>query len=303
MDHLFCMKVFSRVVELGSFARASEALEVARATATTAVARLEKRLGVRLLHRSTRRLSLTEDGRIYYEACVRTLGDLAEAEDALSSARKSPRGRLRVSTPHSFIHRVFMPALPAFLERYPELELEVLMSDRAVNLVEEGIDCAIRAATIPDDSTLVARHLSSVRWLTCASPAYLAKRGVPAGIAELERHECVRFISPSSGRAVDWQFQENGALRTFTPRGRLGVNSLEAAGAAALHGVGIAQVSEVLVATQLRSGALKPLLTGLAAPAPSLMVVYPSNRYLSAKVRAFADFAAEIFPREGLWPA
>jgi LysR family transcriptional regulator for bpeEF and oprC len=162
MDQFSCMRVFARVVELGSFARASEALEIARASATTAVARLEKRLGVRLLHRTTRRLSLTEDGRLYYQACVSMLTDLAEAEDALSNARKSPRGRLRVSTPHSFIHMVFLPALPRFMARYPDLEVEIVMTDRAVNLVEEGIDCAVRAVDIPDDSPLVARRISSV---------------------------------------------------------------------------------------------------------------------------------------------
>jgi LysR family transcriptional regulator, regulator for bpeEF and oprC len=302
MDHFFCIRVFARVVELGSFVRASEALDIGRASATTAVARLEKRLGVRLLHRTTRRLSLTEDGRLYYQACISALADLAEAEDSLSNARSSPRGRLRVSTPNSFIHMVFLPALPKFLARYPELEVEVVMTDRAVNLVEEGIDCAIRAVDIPEDSPLVARRISSLRWLTCAAPAYLKARGTPATVADLERHECVRFISPVTSRTADWRFEKNGERKSFTPRGRVSVNSLEAASAAAAYGMGIAQVTEVLVAPYLRSGELRPLLTDWAAPAPPLMVVYPSNRYLSAKVRALADFVAEIFPRDGLWP-
>jgi LysR family transcriptional regulator for bpeEF and oprC len=302
MDQFFCMRVFARVVELGSFARASEALDIGRASATTAVARLEKRLGVRLLHRTTRRLSLTDDGRLYYQACVTMLADLAEAEDVLSNARRSPRGRLRVSTPHSFIHLVFLSALPKFLARYPDLEVEVVMTDRAVNLVEEGIDCAIRAVDIPADSPLVARRISSLRWLTCASPSYLKARGTPASVADLERHECIRSISPSTGRTANWRFEKNGERQDFTPRGRVGVNSLEAAAAAAAYGMGIAQVTEVLVAPRLRSGELRPLLTDWAAAAPPLMVVYPSNRYLSAKVRAFGDFVAEVFPREGLWP-
>jgi LysR family transcriptional regulator for bpeEF and oprC len=302
MDQFFSMRVFARVVELGSFARASEALDIGRAGATTAVARLEKRLGVRLLHRTTRRVSLTEDGRLYYQACVKILADLAEAEDTLSNARRSPRGRLRVSTPHAFIHRVFLPSLPKFLARYPELEVEVVMTDRAVNLVEEGIDCAVRAVDIPDDSTLVARRISSLRWLTCASPAYLKARGLPASVADLERHECIRAVSPSTGRTVDWRFERNGERATFTPRGRVGVNSLEAAGAAAAYGMGIAQVTEVLAAPHLRAGELRAVLGDWAAPAPALMVVYPSNRYLSTKVRAFGDFVAEIFPRNGLWP-
>lgn len=301
MDQLFCMRVFVRVVELGSFARASEDLDVARPTTTMAVGRLEERLGVRLLQRTTRRLSLTEDGRSFYEGCVRILGDLAETEESLSKARALPRGRLRVGTPHSFVHLAFMPNLPRFLERYPELEVEVFMSDRAVDLIAEGLDCALRAVVVPGDSTLVARTLAKVNWLTCASPAYLEKHGSPRSIAELERHNCVRFISQSTGRSADWHFARGDEQISFAPRGTFGVSSLEGAMAAAVGGIGIAQVPDVLGMPLLTSGALRPLLLDVVAPAPPLQVVYPSNRYLSAKVRALADFAGEIFRREGWW--
>lgn len=160
----------------------------------------------------------------------------------------------------------------------------------------------MRGVDVPDDSTLVARHIADVRSITCASPGYLRARGAPQQIEELAQHACVRFISPSSGRTADWRFEKQGQREAFTPRGRLGVTSLEAAAAAALHGLGIAQVPESLVFPHLRSGALVPLFLEWAAPAPSLKVVYPSNRYLTAKVRAFADFIAEVFPREGWWP-
>ena len=300
MDYYFCMRVFARVVEHGSFARAADDLEISRPSATAAVAQLEKRLGVRLLHRTTRRLSLTDDGRTFYERCVRILGDVAETEDALSSARASPRGRLRVSTPNSFVHRVFFPALPRFLARHPDLDLEVVLTDRAVNLVEEGIDCAVRAAEIPDDSTLVARHVAEVRWVTCASPGYLAARGTPQSVADLEGHNCVRFISPSTGRTADWRFEKGGDRAAFTPRGNLGVTSLEAAAAAAVTGIGIAQVTEPLAAPALESGQLREVLRDWSASAPSISVVYPSNRYLTAKVRVFADFVCEIYPAG--WP-
>jgi LysR family transcriptional regulator for bpeEF and oprC len=302
MDQLFCMRVFTRVAEQGSFARASEDLEISRPTATQAVARLETRLGVRLLHRTTRRLSLTEDGRAFYESCVRILGDLAETEESLSSARASPRGRLRVSTPHSFVNLNFFPALPRFLARYPDLDVEVFLTDRAVNLVEEGIDCAIRALDIPDDSTLIARHVANVRWITCASPAYLRTRGTPKKIADLERHNCIRFISQSTGRTVDWRFDEGTEKRTFTPRSNLGVTSLEAAAASATLGIGIAQIPDALALPGLRDGTLRPILLDSVASAPSLKVVYPSNRFLTAKVRAFSDFVAEVFPSDGWWP-
>jgi LysR family transcriptional regulator for bpeEF and oprC len=302
VDQLFCMRVFTRVAELGSFARASEDLEIARPTATQAVARLEKRLGVRLVHRTTRRLSLTEDGRAFYEGCVRILGDLAETEDSLSRARVSPRGRLRVTTPHSFVHLNFFPALPRFLERYPNLDVEVFLTDRAVNLVEEGIDCAIRATELPDDSTLVARHVANVHWITCAAPAYLEARGLPKRIEDLERHNCIRFISQSTGRTVDWRFDEGGEKRLVTPRGNLGVTSLEAAADAAARGIGLAQLPDPLAFPGLRAGTLRPVLLDFATPGPSIKVVYPSNRYLTAKVRVFADFVAEIFPSDGWWP-
>lgn len=301
MDQLFCMRVFARVVEHGSFARAAEDLEIAPPTATGALAQLEKHLGVRLLHRTTRRLSLTDEGRTFYQSCVRMLDDLAEAEEALSGAHASPRGRLRVSTPHSFIYQDFLPALPRFLERYPQLDVELVLTDRAVNLVEEGIDCAVRAVAIPDDSTLVVRHISKVKWGTWASPQYLERHGAPRAIEDLERHHCLRFISPSTGRTLDWRFRRGEAEVLYAPRGSFGATSLEAVATAAAAGIGIAQVSDALVVGMLRSGALRPVLLEYAAPGPSLTVVYPSSRFLTAKVRAFADFVASFFPPEGAW--
>jgi LysR family transcriptional regulator, regulator for bpeEF and oprC len=302
MDQLFCMRMFVRVVEQGSFTRAADHFHVARPSATLAVARLEKRLGTRLLHRTTRRLSLTDEGRTFYQACVRVLDDLAETEDSLSGARNSPRGRLRVSVPNAFIHQQFFSELPRFRARYPDLSLEVVITDRAVNLVEEGIDCAARAATIPDDSTLVAREISKIHVLTCASPAYLEAKGTPRTIEELDGHECIRFISPSTGRAAEWRFRRGEEEIAYAPRGGVGVTSLEGAAAAAAAGVGIAQVSDVIMIHALRTRALQPILLDWVAPGPSLRVVYPSSRYLSAKVRVFSDFVAEIYPRAGVWP-
>jgi LysR family transcriptional regulator for bpeEF and oprC len=302
MDQLFCMRVFVRVVEHGSFARAADDLAASRSSVTTAVGQLERRLGVRLLHRTTRRLNLTDEGRAYYERCVRILEDLTEAEEALYGTRALPKGRLKVSVPQSFTHLLFFQALPGFLARHPDLSMEVVFSDRAVNLVEEGIDCAVRAVAIPDDSMLVARHIASGKRITCAAPAYLTKRGTPKTIDALAEHDCIAFISPSTGRTLDWTFDEAGQTRGHTPRGRLGVTSLEAAAAAAVAGLGIAQVPDILVFRALLAGQLRPLLLDVVAPTPSLMVVYPSNRYLTAKVRAFADFVAEWYPPQGWWP-
>jgi LysR family transcriptional regulator for bpeEF and oprC len=302
MDQLFCMRVYTRVVEHGSFVRASDSLEISRPTVTNAVAQLEKHLKTRLLHRTTRRLSLTDEGRAYYQSCLQILGDIAEAEDSLGAARTAPRGHLRLSVPNSFMHLRFMPELPRFLERYPDVTLDVLLTDRAVNLVEEGIDCAVRASPIAPDSTLVARHLMPNRRITCAAPRYLASRGTPRSVEDLAGHNCVRFISPSTGRVGDWLFKGPQADIVFAPRGSVTVNSLEAAAAAAIAGIGIAHVPDSLVYQAIMDGRLRPLLLELVLPHAPLYLVYPGNRYLTAKVRAFSDFMAEIYPGEGWWP-
>lgn len=295
------MQVFVRVVEHGSFRKAADALGISRASATAAVARLEKQLGVRLLHRTTRRLSVTEEGQSYYCNCVRILGDVAEAEDLLSGVRLLPRGRLRISVPQSFVSRLFFPALKEFMERHPQLEMEIVFGDRAINLIEEGIDCAIRGVEIPPDSGLVARTLSTVRWLTCASPAYLDKHGAPARIDELSGHNCIRFISPSTGRPRDWMFVNEGTPVSIVPAGNLRLTSFDAATQLAQAGAGIAQIPDALGYAAVLEGGLVPLLTEWVAMAPDLTLVYPGNRYLTAKVRVFADFIAGRLPRHGWW--
>lgn len=300
MDLFHCMSAFARVVEAGSFARAAETLEISRAIVTTRVMQLESHLGVRLLHRTTRRIALTDEGRAYYERCVRVLGDVAEAEESLSNAQASPRGRLRVDVPVAFARMVLTPALPRFFARYPELHLEVATNNRVVDLIEEGVDCAVRAVPLAD-SSLVARPIGTARMVTCAAPAYLARRGSPRHPDDLARHNCIGLVAPGTGRIADWVFEARDATLHIAPRGNLSVSSMEAAVDAALAGVGIAQVFSSLAHGPIMSGALVPLLVDCAAPGPPVTVVYPRSRYLSAKVRAFADFAAEIFPAESWW--
>lgn len=296
------MRVFVRVVEHGAFTRAADDLALSRASVTTAVSRLEKMLGVRLLHRTTRRLSLTEEGRLYYQNCVRILGEIVEAEDHLGASRLSPRGRLRVSIAQSFEALNFFPRLTEFMRRYPEVSVEVIVTDRAVNLVEEGIDCALRALEIPADAMLVARRVLPSRWITCAAPGYLADHGTPETVADLAGHDCIRFVSPSTGRVREWQFDENGVLTSFTPEGRLSLTSLDGAAAAARTGAGIAQVPDALAHGFIMSGELEPVLTEKIVQCPSVMLVYPANRYLPARVRAFADFFTAAYPEQGFWP-
>ncbi len=301
MDRLFCMQVFVRVVEHGAFTRAADALGIARASASEAVAQLEERLGVRLLRRTTRRLSVTEEGQSYYANCVRILNELAEAEDGLTGSRLAPRGRLRVSVPQSFVSTIFFPGFKKFLERYPDLEVEVVLTDRAVNLIEDGVDCAIRGVEIPPDSGLVARLLSPVRWLTCATRSYLAEHGTPATASELDGHNCIRFVSPSTGRARDWLFEADGREIAIRPKGNLRLNSFDATVHMACAGVGIAQIPDALGCSRVLAGELEPVLVDQVAMAPPLMLVYPGGRYVTAKVRAFNEYFAALFPKDGWW--
>ncbi len=301
MDRLFCMQVFVRVVEHGAFIRAADVLGVSRSTVTYAVAQLEKRLGVRLLNRTTRKLSVTDEGRSYYASCVHILGEVEESEDDLSGVQLQPRGRLRVSVPQSFLNTIFYPGLSAFMRRYSELEVEVVFTDRAVNMVEEGIDCAIRGLEIPADAALVARELSPVRWLTCASPEYVEQHGMPQELNDLSAHNCIRFISPSSGRSRDWQFCVDDKIVSLVPSGNLRLTSFDAAIQMATVGAGVAQVPDGLAHAAVMAGSLVPVLSNYVAFGPSLMLIYPGNRYVTAKVRVFKDFFMQQFPKEGWW--
>ncbi len=301
MDQLRCMQVFVRVVEQGAFVRAADDMGISPASVTNAVMQLEKHLGVRLLHRTTRRLSLTEEGQAYYQDCVRILGQVAEAEDSLSSVHRGAKGRLRISIAQSFQVMEFFPLLELFMRQHPGLSVEIIVTDRAVNLVEEGVDCALRATDLPPHAPLVARRIMQARWLTCAAPGYLARRSTPQTIDDLQGHNCIRFISPSTGRGREWYFNKDGAIKTYTPEGSLALTSLDAAVAAAAAGIGVAQVPDVLSWRIVFDGGLVPLLTDYIAMAQPVMVVYPHNRYLPVRVRAFADFMEQAYPREGWW--
>lgn len=301
MDQLSCIRMFIRVVEQGSFVRVAEGLSVAPSTVTHAVAQLEREVGARLLHRTTRRVSLTEEGRRYHEVCQRVLDELREVQEDLSQAKAAPQGRLRVSLAHGFAQHVLYPALPRFFARYPRLALDLMVTDRAVNLAEEGVDCAVRASPVEPDANLVARLISTVHWVTCASPAYLAERGLPASPEALQSHECIGFVSPTSGRTTDWVFERDGRIQKYAPTGRLTVSSLEAAANAAVAGLGIAQVPDPLVYELVRQRRLQPVLTKHVALASPVHVVYLRNRYQLSRLKAFADFIAEVHPPEGWW--
>jgi LysR family transcriptional regulator for bpeEF and oprC len=294
MDQLAAMRAFIRVAELESFAAAAEILDLSRAVVTTRIAQLEARLGVRLLHRTTRRVRLTDDGTAYYERCLRVLADLDEADEAVSRGRTAARGRLRVQLPVALGRTFLVPALPRFLAAHPALELEVRLANRDVDLVDEGIDCAVRLG-VPHETHLVARRIADTRLATVASEGYLRAHGTPRTPDDLAGHNCIAFLDLASGRPVDWAFEQDGRRILRSPQGNLAFNSMEAAVEAAAAGVGVAQVLWWLAAPAFAAGRLEAVLTDIAAAGPPLYVAYPHHRHLSAKTRAFVDFAAEVF--------
>jgi LysR family transcriptional regulator for bpeEF and oprC len=294
VDRLHGMRVFARVAELGSFARAADSLELSRARVSELVAALERGLGARLLHRTTRALSLTDDGRAYYERCARILADVEEAEAMVASARASPRGRLRVDMPMALARQFLVPALPRLLERHPELQLEVRLENRAIDLVEEGVDCAISYGE-PRDADLVVRRIGATHLVTCAAPAWLARHGTPRVPEDLARHNAVAFLALATARPADWVFERRGVRTTHRPAGNLAFNSMEACVEAAAADLGVTQVLSALAHGAIVAGRLAPVLVDWAAAGPALYLVYPPNRHQSARIRAFAQFAAEVF--------
>ncbi len=291
MEQLTGLRAFVKTVELGSFVAAGRAMELSASAVGKAVARLEQEVGVRLLQRSTRSIQPTAEGRLFHERCRRILDDLDDAQAMLSHATEAPRGRLRVSAP-IVGHHFLMPLVPGFLARYPEVELDINFSDRSIDLIEEGVDVAIRSGDLRD-SRLIARPLQHFRLLLCASPGYLARSGTPLAVRDLAQHAAVRFRHPDSGKLLDWPLDshEEPRLRTV-----LACNNIEAVLAAALRGVGIACMPDFLVQGALADGRLVRVLDAQMGPGGQFKALWPSSRHLSPKVRVFVDWLGAGLP-------
>lgn len=294
MDKLQAMEVFMKVVDAGGFTRAAEQLHMPKATVSTLVQALENRLSVKLLNRTTRQVNVTADGAAYYEHCRRILGDIRDTEDSLSRTHASPSGRLRVEVPSGLGQRVIIPALPDFYRRYPDIAMEMGCGDRPVQLIEEGVDCAVRGGALRD-STLIARRIGILHFITCATPEYLALHGRPAHPDQLAGHDCICYIRSSTKQLLGWDFERDGESLRSTPHGRFAVNSSEALMMAGLAGLGIMQLPSFLADDYLRSGKLERVLEDWDTDPVPLHVVYPQNRHLSATVRAFVEWVAELF--------
>ncbi|WP_444848344.1 LysR family transcriptional regulator [Duganella caerulea] len=294
MNKLQAMEVFVQVVDAGGFTRAADNMQLPKATVSTLIQALEATLSVKLLHRTTRQVSVTADGAAYYERCLRILSDVREAEESLSRTRLSPSGRLRVDAPTGLASDVLIPALPDFFTRYPDIQLELGCSDRTIDLIEEGVDCAVRGGVL-GDSNLIARRVGILQFVTCATPDYLNRYGRPAHPDELMRHRCVNYFSSRTGKLFDWDFSRDGHRIQVALPGHIAVNDTNAYTAAGLAGLGIVQMPNFMMEPMLKDGRFEQLLTDWSSDPLPVHVVYPQNRHLSAKVRVFVEWVAELF--------
>ncbi len=294
MDRFQAMQVFTRVVDANSFSRAADSLGLPRATVTTTIQNLESLLQVRLLNRTTRKLSLTPDGAAYYERCARILAEVEETEASFRDVARGPKGRLRIDTPASIGRLILIPRLCDFHTRYPDVELVIGMGDRPVDLVQEAVDCVIRIGEL-QDSTLVARRIGTFQGVTCASPEYLERHGEPRTIEDLQHHQAVHYFSSRTGRTIDWDFIVDGVSTEVKMNGLVSVNDADAYVDCALQGFGMIQPPRYMVLPHLESGRLREILPQWKPSPMPISAVYPHNRHLSPKVRAFVDWVAELF--------
>lgn len=290
MDRLDAMHLFSRIVELGSFTKAAEELQLPRATVTHAVQQLEARLGVRLLQRTTRHVSTTLDGQAYYQRCQQILQDVEEAEMVFNSAAK-PQGKLRVDLQGTQALHFVLPRLGEFHSRYPSIELDIGLSDRFVDLVREGVDCVLRSGE-PKDSSMVGRRVAQLAQVTCASRDYLQRRGMPQTLEDFCVHDAVNYVG-DTGRFMPFEFLIQGELRRIHLRGPISVSSANAYTACCLAGMGFVQVPRYHIDQHLRNGTLIEVFSAWAPPPMPVSVMYPHARHLSSRVRVFIDWLAE----------
>jgi len=300
MDQFLALRMFTRIAESGSFSKAADALDVPRATATKLVQELERQLGVRLLQRTTRRVSLSHEGAAYYERASRLISELDEMNESAAGARTQPRGRLRVDIGSSLANRLLIPALGAFQARHPQLRIDLGVSDRPIDLVGEGVDCVIRGGDLPD-SSLVARRLADLDWVTCAAPAYVRARGEPAHPADLlktvadDGHATVGYFSSLTGRHAPMEFERAGERFTVPTGSAIAVNESTAHLTAIVAGLGVGQTFRCMAAPHLADGSLVELLSDWNRPRLRLALVHPASRQPGAKVRVFSDWAATVF--------
>lgn len=299
MDKATQMLIFVRSVDEGSFSGAARAMDLTPSAVSKQISALEDRLGVRLFNRTTRHISLTEAGQAFYERCNRIMAEIEEAEETASSLQDQVRGTLRVSATAAFARVEVLPLLKEFLDRYPDLSIQIELTDRPVDVVEEGLDAAIRLHEQVDDPSLVARKLAVNRRIICAAPSYLERHGIPSAPEELLHHNCLTLYTVS--RFNDWEFEGTDGNRVLHVAGNFQANTADALYKAAIAGIGLARLSTWLVAPDIRAGRLVSVLPQYTHEKSAYYALYPHRRHLSRKVRAFVDFLVEKFTPMPPW--
>jgi LysR family transcriptional regulator for bpeEF and oprC len=294
MDRIQAMQIFIRVAEAGSFVRAAETLSLPSSTVTSTIKNLEKYLQVRLLNRTTRRVSLTPEGLQYLAQCREIMALIEHTEASLADSNRRPRGRLRVDMPGGIAHFIVLPNLKDFYRLYPDIYLMIGVSDRQVDLVQEGVDCVIRTGELTD-STLVARPLGRFRWLTCASPDYLREYGIPETPEALSQHRAIHYFSGSGRRTNELRFIRGAEAFSVPVEGDTAVNETGLYIRLCLEGFGLAQLAENVISKNLQQGKLVEVLADWQPPSVPVTMLYPHQRFLSPAVRAFADWVAGLF--------
>jgi LysR family transcriptional regulator for bpeEF and oprC len=298
MDKIKAMRAFVRIVEANSFSKAAETLDVPRAALTATIQKLEAALGVQLLQRTTRRLSLTPEGADYLRDCHDILQALELAESRFKGRdAASPRGRLRVELPATLGKNLILPQLATFHALYPGLELVISFTDRLVDLTEEGADCAVRVGKL-QDSSMIGRQIGTMPFLLCAAPAYIAQHGVPTTVADLQAHRSVMHFSGRTGRAFDWELWVDGSWVKVALEGPVAVNDADANLALALQGLGLARCARYQVRQHLLDGSLVAVLPDAPLPALPISLVYPKGRMATAKLRVFADWLMQLLDQD-----
>jgi DNA-binding transcriptional LysR family regulator len=300
MDQLAAMRAFVRVVETGTFTRAAERLDLPKSTITKLVQSLEAHVRTKLLNRTTRRVTVTPDGAAYYERVVRLLSDLDELDGSMTVSQASLKGRIRIDVSASLANLIIIPAISEFHARYPDIQIDVGVSDRPVDLIAENVDCVVRAGELTDQS-LIARRIGELRFITCAAPQYLARHGEPRHPRDVEAdHHVVSYFTARTGEHYAMRFAARGEEIELIGRYVVSVNDGNAYLAATLAGLGIGQLPTFMVQQHLAAGALRQVLAEWTAIVLPLHVVYPPNRHISNKLRVFVDWIAELFASHDL---
>ena len=294
MDQVQAMKIFVRIAELESFSRAAEDLDLPRATVSTTLKRLEQRLGVRLFLRTTRQVKITEEGKIYYQRCLHLLAALEETDALFAHHQIQPSGTVRIDMPHSVARERVIPSLKEFYQRYPQINLILSANDNAINLLDQGVDCVVRAWPSEDDN-LPSRHLTDLVQLTCASPAYLALRGTPQTLADLQSHQAVGYFFAHQRAETHLEFRVGGNTEKIMLPATLTVSGADAYVAAAKAGFGLIQASKLAIAQELAQGTLIEVLPEYPPPQMPLYIMYPPGRFLAPRIRVLLDWLITLF--------